>query len=160
MDLAVGLPESEGFNAVWVVVDHLMKIWLLVPCNDKVDGKKLGEMYVKEVFRLHGLPKTIVSEWGPQFPSEFWKHIWERLGIIWRLSTAFHPPTEGPTGRVNAVIEQYLRNFVNYQQNDWAQWLPLAEITANNHTLEPTNCAVLFRNYGIHPRMTFGQHSI
>jgi transposase InsO family protein len=121
MDFVVGLPESERFNAVLVVVDYLTKMRHLIPCTDKVDGKKQGEMYVKAVFRLLGLSKTIVSDRWPQFASEFWKHVCERLGIERRLSTAFHPQTDGQTETVNAVMEQYFRNFVNYQQNDWVQ---------------------------------------
>jgi transposase InsO family protein len=160
MDFVVGLPESEGFNAIWVVVDRLTKMRHLVPCTDTVDGKKLGEMYVKEVFRLHGLPETIVSDRGPQFASEFWRHICDRLGIERRLSTAFHPQSDGQTERVNAVMEQYLRNFVNYQQNDWAHWLPMAEFAANNHTSETTGHSPFYGNYGFHPRMTFGQHPL
>jgi hypothetical protein len=160
MDFVVGLPESEGFNAIWVVVDRLTKMRHLVPCTDTVDGKKLGEMYVKEIFRLHGLPETIVSDRGPQFASEFWRHICERLGVERRLSTAFHPQTDGQTERVNAVMEQYLRNFVNYQQNDWVHWLPMAEFAANNHTSETTGHSPFYGNYGFHPRMTFGQHPL
>jgi hypothetical protein len=57
-------------------------------------------------------------------------------------------------------MEQYLQHFVNYQQDDWVLWLPLAEFAANNHTSETTNCSVFFGNYGFHPRMTFGQHPI
>jgi hypothetical protein len=81
MDFIVGLPESEGFNAVWVMVDCLTKMQHLVPCTVKVDGKKMGEMCNKEVFRLHGLPETIVSNLGPLFTSAFWKHVCERLGM-------------------------------------------------------------------------------
>jgi hypothetical protein len=77
MDFVVGLPEREGFNAIWVVVDRLTKMRHLVPCTDTVDSKRLGEMYVKGVFRLNGLPKTILSDRGPQFASEFWIHICE-----------------------------------------------------------------------------------
>jgi hypothetical protein len=77
MDFIVGLPESEGFHAIWVVVDRLIKMRHLVPCTDTVDGKKLGEIFIKEGFRLHGLPETIVSDRGPQFESEFWRHICE-----------------------------------------------------------------------------------
>jgi transposase InsO family protein len=117
-------------------------------------------MYVKEVFRLHRLPKTIVSDRGPQFAPKFWKNVCERLGIERRLSTAFHPQTDSQTERINAVIEQYLRNFVNYQPNDWVQWLPLAEFTANNHTSEMANCSAFFGNYGFHLQMTFSQHPI
>jgi transposase InsO family protein len=82
---------------------------------DTVDGKRLGEMYIKKVFLLHGLPKTIVLDRGPQFASEFWRHICDRLGIERMLSTAFYTQTDGQTERVNAVMEQYLWNFVNYQ---------------------------------------------
>jgi hypothetical protein len=65
MDFVVGLQESEGFNAVWVVVDRPTKMRHMIPCTDKVDEKKLGEMYIKDVFRLHGLPETIISDCGP-----------------------------------------------------------------------------------------------
>jgi hypothetical protein len=81
MDIVVGLPESEGINAIQEVVDHQTKMRHFGPCTDTLDGRRLGEMYVKEVFQLHGLPETIVSYQGPQFASEFWKHICERLGI-------------------------------------------------------------------------------
>jgi transposase InsO family protein len=118
MYFVVGLPESEGFEAAWVVVDRLMKTLHLIPCTNEVDRKMLEEMYVQEVFRLHGLPETIVSDRGTQFASKFWKHICEGLGIERRLSTALNPQTDGRTARVNAVMEQYLRIFVNYQQND------------------------------------------
>jgi hypothetical protein len=107
MDVIVGLPETEGFNAIWVVVDCVMKMRLFLPCTDKVDGMKLGEMYIKEAFRLHGLPKTIVSDQGPQFASECWKHYRKRLEIKQRLPTAFHSRPDSQTERVNAVMEQY-----------------------------------------------------
>jgi transposase InsO family protein len=101
MDFVVGPPESKDFNAVWVVVNRPTKMRHLVPCTDNADGKKLGEIYVKEVFRLHGLPETIVSDQEPQFASEFWTHICERLGIKRRLSTAFHPQNNGQTERIS-----------------------------------------------------------
>jgi hypothetical protein len=82
----------------------------------------------------------------------------ERLGIERRSSTAFHPQTDGQTERVNAVIEQYLWNFVNYQQNDWVHWLPMVEFTAHNHTSKTTGHSPFYCNYGFHPRMTSGQH--
>jgi hypothetical protein len=160
MDFVVRVPESEGFNAVWIVVDCLTKMRHLVPYTDQEDGKKLGEMYVKKRFRLHGLPETIVSNRGPQFASEFWKHVCKRLGIKRRLSTVFHLQTDGQTARINVVMEQYLQNFVHYQQNDWVRWQPLVEFAANNHTLEMTNSSTFFGNDGFHARMTIAQHPI
>jgi transposase InsO family protein len=151
MDFVVRLLESEWFNAIWVVVECLTMMRHLEPCTDTVDGKRLEEMYVKEVFRLHGLPETIVSDRGPQFASEFWRHIGERLEIKRRLSTAFHPQTDRQTERVNTAMEQYLQNFVNYQQNDWVHWLPMAEFATNNHTSETTGHSPFYGNYGFHP---------
>jgi hypothetical protein len=151
MDFVVRLPESEGFNAIWGVVERLTKMRHLVPCTDTVDGKRLGEMYVKEVFRLHGLPETIVSDRGPQLASDIWRDVCERLGIERTLSIAFHQQTDGQTVRVNAVMEQYLRNFVNYQQDDWVHWLPMAEFAANNHTSDTIGHYPFYSNYGFHP---------
>jgi hypothetical protein len=79
IDFIVGLPESEGFNTVWVVVDRPTKKQHFVPYTNKVDRKKLGQMYNKEVFRLHGLPDRIVSDRGLRFALEFWKQVSERL---------------------------------------------------------------------------------
>jgi transposase InsO family protein len=117
----------------------------------------LGEMFIWEVFKLHGLPDTIVSDRGPQFASEFWKHVCERLGIEQSRSMAFHLQTDGQTEQMNAIMEQYLRVFVNYQQDTWTSWLPIVEFASNNHTSQMTGCSLSFGNYGFHPRMTFSQ---
>ena len=158
MDFVVGLPESEVFNAIWVVVDRLTKMRHLVPCTDKVDGRKLGEMFIKEVFRLHRIPNTIVLDSGPQFASEYWKHVCKRLGMEGKLSTAFHPQTDGQTERINSALEQYIRTFVNYQQDDWIKWLLLVEFAVNNHTSETTKYSGFFGNYRFNPWITFSQH--
>jgi hypothetical protein len=90
MDFMLGLLESDGYNTIWVVVGRLSKMKHLVPCQDDTDGKKLGEMFIQEVFKLHSLPGPIVPDRGPQFASEFWRHVWEQLGIERKLSTPFH----------------------------------------------------------------------
>jgi transposase InsO family protein len=112
-------------------------------------------MSPREVVRLHGLPKTIISYRGPQYAAVFWKRLCERLGIDQRLSTAFHPQIDGQTERMNATMEQYLRIFTSHQQDDWVQWLPLAEFAANNGTSETTNCSTFFAVTGMDPWMTF-----
>jgi len=155
MDFVTGLPECEGYNAIWVVVDRLSKMRHFVPCHTTIDAQGLAEIFLKEVVRLHGLPKTIISDRGPQFAAVFWKRICERLGINRRLSTAFHPQTDGQTERMNASMEQYLRIYTSHQQDDWVQWLPLAEFAANNATSEATKCSAFFAVSGTDPRMTF-----
>ncbi|KAI0990791.1 hypothetical protein K3495_g17396, partial [Podosphaera aphanis] len=70
------------------------------------------------------------------------------------MSTAFHPETDGQTERFNAVMEQYLRSYVSYQQDDWVKWLPMAEFAANNQISTSTQATPFFGNYGFHPRFT------
>jgi hypothetical protein len=134
IDFVVGLPECEGFDAVWVVVDSLLKMRDFIPCHTTVDVVGLAIHYLKEVVRLHGLPKTIISDLGPQFALAFWGPICTCLGIDTRMSTAFSPQTNGLNERLNAAMEQYLRVFVNNQHDDWAQSLPLDVFAANNGT--------------------------
>jgi hypothetical protein len=124
-----------------------------VPCSTTVDAKELANLFVTNIFRLHGLPDSIISDRGPQFASQFWKYLCNSLHIEPRLSTAFHPETDGHTKRTNSVMEQYLRAYVNYQQDNWAQYLPLAEFTANNHVSETTGLSPFFANYGMHPKL-------
>jgi len=155
MDFVTGLPRSKDHDAIWVVVDRLTKQRHLVPYSTSVDARDLANLFLQHVFRLHGLPLTITSDRGPQFASAFWHRLCARLGIEPRLSTAFHPQTDGQTERMNAVMEQYLRPYMNYLQDDWADWLPIAEFASNNHTSESTAVSPFFANLGYDPRWQF-----
>jgi hypothetical protein len=126
-----------------------------IPCHTTIDAVGLAKLFLREVVHLHGLPRTIVSDRGPQFASTFWGQICSRLGIDRRMSTAFHPQTDGQTERMNAGMEQYLRIFINHQQDDWVQWLPLAEFAANNGVSESTKCTPFFAVQGVDPQMSF-----
>jgi len=138
MDFVTGLSRSKDHDTIWVVVDRLTKQRHLVPCSTTVNARDLADIFLQHVFRLHGLPWTITSDRGPQFASAFWHRLCAQLGIELSLSTAFHPQTDGQTERMNAVMEQYLWSYVNYLQDDWAEWLPIAKFVSNNHTLETT----------------------
>jgi transposase InsO family protein len=155
MDFVMGLPWWNSCDAIWVVVDHVTKERHLVPCRTDVDAKELANLFIAHIFRLHGLPLTIISDRGPQFTALFWKNLCRRLGIQPRLSTAFHPQTDGQTERMNAVMEQYLQAHVHYLQDDWAEWLPLAEFAANNQASETTGSSPLFANKGLDPHCQF-----
>jgi len=155
MDFVVGLPECEGFDAVWVVVARLSKMRHFIPCHTIIDAVGLAKLFLREVVRLHGLPRTIVSDRGPQLALTFWGQVCSRLRKDRRMSTAFHPQTDGQTERMNAGMEQYLRTFINHQQDDWVQWLPLAEFAANNGVSESTKCTPFFAVQGVDPRMSF-----
>ena len=154
MDFVVGLPWSNGCDAIWVVADRLTKQRHLVPCRGDVDAKDLADLFLQWVFRLHGLPETITSDRGTQFASHFWGRLCGRLQIGRRMSTAFHPKTDGQTERFNAVMEQYLRSYVSYLQDNWSSWLPLAEFAANNQTSDATHTSPYFTLHGYHLRAT------
>ena len=155
MDCVVGLPGCEGFDAKLVVVDQLSKMRHFIPCHPTIDALGLAELFLREVVRIHGLQLTIISDRGPQFASAFCQQMCSWLGIDRRLSTAFHPQTDGQTEWVNASMEQYLWVFVNHHQNDWVEWLPLAEFAANNRTSETTKCTQFYAVQGVDPRMSF-----
>jgi len=152
MDFVTGLPWSDGFDTIWVVVDRLTKMRHFVPCRTTVTIPELAELFIAHIFRAHGLPDNIILDRGPQFASEFWKMLCRSLRIQSRLSTAFHPETDGQTERVNATMEQYLRAYVSYQQDDWSRWLPLAEFALNNQESETTQTTPFYASYGFHPR--------
>ena len=92
----------------------------------------LAKTFVRDIWRLHGLPDSVVSDRGPLFVSEFWRAVCHRLQIKISLSTAYHPETDGQTENANAYLEQYLRQYINYAQDDVFDRLPLAEFSANN----------------------------
>src|SRR5690606_4084097 len=132
VDLITGLPVSDGYDAITVVVDRLSKMAHYIPCTTELDAETFAKLFVQNIFRLHGLPTKIVSDRGSLFTSKFWKWVAAKLGIKRNLSTAYHPQTDGQTERVNAIFEQYLRCYCNYNQDNWVGLLPVAEFAYNN----------------------------
>jgi hypothetical protein len=155
MDFITHLEPSQGHDAILVVVDRLTKMKHFIACHGTCDAEEVARLYTRHVWKIHGLPRTVVSDRGPQFVSAFWKHLNRRLGIKSLLSTAFHPETDGQTERANAILEQYLRAYVSYLQDDWVEWLPLAEFASNSVRSESTAMTPFHANYGFHPRMGF-----
>ena len=85
-----------------------------IPCRDTCIAEQLADLYAWNIFRLHGLPKTVVSDRGTQFIIQFWKGLCKILKIEALLLTPYHPETDGQTERMNAILEQYLRAYINY----------------------------------------------
>src|SRR5260221_7724626 len=115
MDFITDLPTSHGYDTLLVVVDRLSKQAHFIPSIKSLDAPDLARLYVTSVFKLHGLPSSIISDRGTVFTSSFWKELTSQLGVQLKLSTAYHPQTDGQTERVNQCVEQYLRNFCSYQ---------------------------------------------
>ena len=152
MDFIVELPPSDGYNAIFVCVDCLTKMAHFIPTNSDVTAEQAAQLYYRHVWKHHGLPVDTVSDRGSQFVSHFTQHLLKRLDIQGNRSTAYHPQLDGQTERVNQTLEQYLRIYCDYQQDDWHQLLPLAEFVYNNTQNSSTRVSPFFANYGYHPR--------
>ncbi len=156
IDYIVNLPECEHegqiYRHILVVVDRLTKMRHFIPCVT-LEADELAMRFIAAVYCLHGLPENIVSDRGSQFISMLWRTISKRLKVALKPSSAFHPQTNGQTEIANAFLEQYLRAFTNFVQNDWVSWLPLAEFACNNQVNDSTGISPFFANYGFHPRM-------
>ena len=120
-----------------------------------IDASGLAEVIINMVVRHHGLPDLIITNQGLLFTSKFWSSLCYFLGIKRRLSTAFHPQTDGQTERQNSTMEAYLRAFVNFEQNDWAKLLPMAEFAYNNAKNASTGFTLFELNCGYHPRISY-----
>ena len=109
MDFITELPESTGYTEIWVIVDRFSKMAHFIPLKaGEKSADHLARIFLKEVWRFHGLPNNIVSDRDSRFTSSFWKALMRLLGINQKMSTAYHPQTDGQTERVNQTLESYL----------------------------------------------------
>ena len=152
MDFIEKLPQSGNHDSILVIVDRLTKYSILIATSTTLTAEGLVDLYISNVFNRHGLPKSIVCDRGAKFTSHFWRSLMERLDIKLNLSTAFHPQTDGQTERVNQTLEQYLRNYVTFEQDDWTTYLPLAQFVLNNQVHSVLTTSPFFALHGYHPR--------
>jgi hypothetical protein len=122
-----GLPKSGNKSVIMVVVDHLSKYSHFYTLQHPFTASTVAQLFMDQVFKLHGMPHSIVSDHDPTFTSNFWQELFKLQGTQLHLSTAYHPQTDGQTKVVNKCLETYLRCFSSEKQHQWAQWLPLAE---------------------------------
>jgi len=154
-DFITKLPLAQGYDSILVVVDRLTKIVHFIPTTEKTSAERLARLFRDNVWKLHGLPKSIISDRGPQFAAGLMRELNEMLGIKSKLSTAFHPQTDGQTERINQELEQYLRMFIDHRQEQWPEWLETAEFVYNNKAHSSTRTLSFKANYGQDPRMGF-----
>jgi len=119
-----------------------------VPTTEKMLAEGLVRLFRDNVWKLHGLPESIISDRGPQFMAGLMRELNEILGIKSKLSIAFHPQTDRQTERVNQELEQYLRMFIDHRQEQWPEWLGMAEFAYNNKAHLSTKTSLFKANYG------------
>ncbi len=156
MDFITGLIETpRGYDCIAVVVDRLTKYVHFVPTTTNVDAQETAHIFWKHVVCEHGEPETLITDRGPQFTGKFLPTYLRFLGTQSRLSTAYHPQTDGQTERTNRVLECYLRCFISPTMDDWDLHLPAAAFACNNSLQSSVANTPFFLNNGRHPRMPF-----
>ena len=123
--------------------------------TEKTTAEELARMFRDNMWKSHGLLESMILDRGPQFVAGLTRKLNKMLGIETKLSTAYHPETDSQTERTNQELEQYLRIYVNHRQNNWAEWLAIAEFAFNNKVHTATKTSPFQVNYGREPRMDF-----
>ena len=154
-DFITKLPLAQGYNSILVVVNWLTKMVHFIPTMEKTSAEGLARLFRDNVWKLHGLPESIILDRGPQFAAGLMQELNRMLGIKSKLSIAFHSQTDGQTERVKQELEQYLRIFIDHRQEQWPKWLGTAEFVYNNKTHSSTKTSPFKANYRQDPRMGF-----
>jgi len=151
MDLITQLPCTKRNNdAIIVVVDKFSKLTHCWATTTTVGAVELAKQFFREIVRLHGFPRSIVSDRDARFTSLFWNELWRMSGTKLAMSTAYHPQSDGQTERQNRTLEEMLRAFVSVKQDDWDEHLAAAELAINNSTQTSSKETPFFLTYGRH----------
>jgi len=151
MDFITDLPISKGYDSILTVIDQHSKAIILSPCNKNITAVKTSQLLLDNVWKCTGFPIAIISDQGLQFAAQVTQELWRKLGIKQKLSTVFHPQTDGESERVNQEIEQYLCICGNFQQDNWATLLPLIEFAHNAWPHRSIHQLPFEIWYGFHP---------
>jgi transposase InsO family protein len=148
-------PDKSGHDMLIVFVCRLGKRSISIPCSKNTDAKETARIYLDRVWRYYGPADTIISDRGPQFVSEFWNEFNRILGTKIKLSTAAHPQTDGQTENMNQWIDQRLRPFVNYYQDNWSELIPIMDYAQATLPQDSTTLPPIQIELGYVPRTSF-----
>jgi hypothetical protein len=127
MDFIVGLPKLGNTSVIMVVVDHISKYAHFFALQHPFTTSKMAQLFMDHMFKLHGMPHSIVSDRAPTFADNFWQELFRLQGSQLRLSTSYNPQTDGQTEVADTFLETYLNFFASERKNQWAQLLLLVE---------------------------------
>jgi len=148
MDFVDGLPNSQGKTVIFVVVDRLSKYAHFIPLKHPYSAIMVAEEFFENIFKLHGLPTSIVCDRDPTFTSNFWRELFRLQGTRFNFSSAYHPQTDGQTEVVNRTLEMYLRCFTGDRPKEWVKWLSWVEYIYNTSYHSSTGMSPFELVYG------------
>uniref|UniRef100_A0A2N9HR88 Reverse transcriptase n=1 Tax=Fagus sylvatica TaxID=28930 RepID=A0A2N9HR88_FAGSY len=151
MDFVEGLPTSRKQNVILVIVDRFTKYVHFISLSHPYTASKVAALFLQHVFKLHGLPSSIVSDRDTVFTSLFWEELFRRQGVDLAMSSSYHPQSDGQTEVVNKSLEHYLRAFAADKPSLWVEWLPLAEYWFNTNYHTSTKLSPFEALYGYLP---------
>jgi hypothetical protein len=158
MDFITQLPcTKSGFDAIVIFVDTFSKMVHLIPSQTTATAPETVKIFFDTVFKLHGLPSSIISDCDAKFTSRFWQSLFRTMGTWLAMSTAYHPQTDGQTERANCTLEDILHAFVNYCQDNWDSLLSAAEFACNNAPNASTQMTPFWLCYGHDPSNPYAQ---
>ena len=153
MDFIVGLPNCKGKTVIMVVVDRLSKFAHFIALSHPYSAASVAQLFVENVFKLHGMPSNIVNDRDSVFLSQFWQEFFKLHGSKLSMSSGYHPQSDGQTEVMNSCLETYLRCFVGYQPKKWVNWLPWAEWSYNTSYHTSAKLTPFEIVYGIPPSL-------
>jgi len=151
MDLITDLPESENYNAIYVIVCKLTKYAFFIPCTTKLSEKEAAKIFFDNIVCHVGLPIQIISNRDSRWRNDFWKEVCQYMGSRRALTTAYHPQADGQTEILNQTLEIALRAYINFDRNNWSSLLSKIAFAYNNTPHTATGYAPAQLLYGFKP---------
>ena len=132
IDFITGLPISQGYNAIMVVIDRFTKYVIAIPTTGEILSMGTAKLFHDHMWKQFGIPRKVISDQGPEYTAQFMKDLHQLVGTKTNISTAYHPQTDRQNKQMNQEMEQYLWIFINERKTDWVDWLSLATFSYND----------------------------
>lgn len=144
-------PDDAEMDYALSVTDRMSKMVHILPCKKTITGEGTARLFIDNIFRLHGMPKAIVSDRDARFMSAFWQELMRLLDTDLLMSTAMHPQTDGLAERTHRTIKETLTIWTAANPRDWSKWISTVEFAINNSKQSATGHTPFFLNFGQHP---------